>query len=209
MMNKKKSPAIKLFRLSSSIPFLLVIVLVFCDQSSSMIPDELYTDVKLNYKTLPTDYRKTYKRDPILHQNQVPFTGTQNMYYRADDRLHSSSTYKEGYLSERLYFDKDGSQAMRYVYKFEDGYQILFQRYDKNDSLLAEAKRTKIEENEYLLLSNEKEWYNNGQLRYESSYYMSSERPAIYHGLMSLYDEQGTILQQELYKDGELIEKIK
>jgi antitoxin component YwqK of YwqJK toxin-antitoxin module len=31
----------------------------------------------------------------------------------------------------------------------------------------------------------------------------------IYHGLMTLYDENGEILEQELYEDGELVEKIK
>lgn len=50
-----------------------------------------------------------------------------------------------------------------------------------------------------------KEWYPNGQIEFELTFHTGMK----YHGLMTLFDEKGEILEQELYEDGEMVEKIK
>lgn len=191
------------------VPFILVASLIFCNKPASMIPDTLYEDVKLHHEALPADFNRTYKRRPILDMTNTPFTGTQSMFFKIDDRLHSTQTYEVGYLTERIYFDKAGSQIIRYVFEYQDGFQTSFQQYDQDNNIVQQAKSTVFNDGNKILFTRSKQWYPNGQLRFDFSFVQTSERPAVYDGLMSHYDEQGLVLEQELYKDGELLEKIK
>lgn len=54
-------------------------------------------------------------------------------------------------------------------------------------------------------LGYHKTWHPNGQLKYEA-YFESNIQ---YEGLKTFYDENGNIIQQERYENGELVETIK
>ena len=54
-------------------------------------------------------------------------------------------------------------------------------------------------------LGYNKQWYSNGGLKFEAYFKGNIE----YEGLMTLYDENGEILEQERYEEGELVETIK
>ncbi len=106
-------------------------------------------------------------------------------------------TYRDGGLfGSTTGFDNNDSLSFRHEnldngYKdFGPGYQLLRHYYVEV-----------VERNEWHYF---REWYQNGQLKFESSADSSGIQ-----GYMTSYDELGNIIEQKLYKDDVLIENTK
>lgn len=183
-----------------------VLTLIFCTKS---IPDshfswsgpegsEVYADVDLVQKT-PSDLQFYTLKDEL-------YTGELTLYVQENDQLYSKYTFENGILIGGIIFDETGNQSSRFQSDFENGVRVGFRNYDAHDQILLGWART-TEPGDSLTLM--REWYPNGQLKFEMTSYSGEERPMIYEGLMTLYDEQGNVLQQELYENGVIAEKIK
>jgi antitoxin component YwqK of YwqJK toxin-antitoxin module len=109
--------------------------------------------------------------------------------------------YEEGVLKSTTAYHKDGSLKSKYEYDFIGGQFRTIKQFNE-DSMLVEEW---ISPTDNKPLGTIKQWHENGQLKYEA-YFTGNIK---FQGLMTLYDEQGNILEQERYEDGEIIEKIK
>ncbi len=207
-MMSKNSPFVKRFgKVLPLVPLLLFVGLMFCDKQS--IPDEIYSDVQLHYERPSFSAEKSYKPRPALDISGKPFTGTKTERRKEDNRLFSIEVFEDGLSVERTYFKDDGSQWGKYVSEYENGYKVLNRHFDENNTLRTESIGTLILSDSMIKKSQLREFYADGSLKYEGFFYSTKEHVAVYDGQMTLYDEKGQILEQELYKDGELVEKIK
>ncbi len=208
MMSREFSPFKSYSKSIFLIPFFGILAFAFCTDSN---PHDLliynnnedlpnYTDVTLGYK-LPADSSTNgellyYTLDGKL------YTGTVNSYDRETDRLLSRYLFKDGLQVGGIQFDKNGNQSFRVEHFFENGLRAGFRQFGENDQIIRDWVGTPEPDDS---LSTFREWHPNGQLKFE----MYADEDMNYEKLMTLYDEQGNIIQQELYEDGELIEKIK
>ncbi|RNC83411.1 MAG: hypothetical protein ED557_10330 [Balneola sp.] len=203
LMMSKNSPFIQRFgKVLPLVPLLFFIGLMFCDRT--VTDADLYPDVKL--KLLKSPYEQTLGGgvlDRRMYDSKGNlFTGTQNYYRKENNKLYSSFTYREGVLLLQKAFDESGNELHRVEeeYDFEQSKRVSMRMFD-HGFLTVEIQDSSPEHNNMHVF---REWHSNGQLKFE----MTSDSLGT-QGLMTLYDEQGQILEQELYKDGQMIEKIK
>ncbi len=211
MMGKYQSRFNKILRLLSFLPAIALFVFLSCVRHDSgdliLITDdnpELYADIELGFK-FPSD-EKTSELLYYTTDNQL-FTGSISWFREDNDRLVRKAIFENGLQVEGIEYDKNGNQIFRIEHVFEDGIRAGFRHYDANDQILRDWLGTPVPGDS---LSMIREWHPNGQLKFEG--FMSEgkdEKPLLYQGLMTLYDKQGKILEQERYKDGELVEKLK
>ncbi|RNC83102.1 MAG: hypothetical protein ED557_10335 [Balneola sp.] len=207
LMMSRSSPFIQRFgKVLPLVPLLLFIGLMFCEKRN--VEDELYTDVKVTVDLASEDIENSIPSSPIhKDKNGRPFTGTSSMYYKKNDQLYSTATYVNGIQTGWITFDENGNERYR-VKKEYDEAKWLSTKHFSRGKLKAEWLYRSVTDSEYDI---HREYYPDGILKFEMSFTSGSENkpPLIYQGLMTLYDEQGNVLEQELYKDGELVEKIK
>ncbi len=211
MIRKEFSPLKSYSKSVFLIPAFGVLAFLFCTNSNphdlilfnNQDENDLYADVSLGYK-LPTENKAGdlhyYTLDGQL------FTGEATYYKRENDQLYSKQLFEDGLMVGAIQYDKEGNQAYRVEHVFVDGVRAGFRHYGANDQILRDWVGTPKPGDSLTVM---REWHPNGQLKFEMTSYSEEDRPMVYEGLMTLYDEQGNILQQELYEDGELIEKIK
>lgn len=211
MMIKHYSPirsySIKMILL----PVFIALILMFCTKKEDPFPhqitaednDILYSTVHL-YVNPPKSSKLNIERRGMgirYDSKGDPFTGTQQYRFVKNDSLFNEVVYENGIMKSSEAYIKDGDSTN--IYKSEYDYigeHYKEVKYYKNGALLEEWKDAESNE-----LGYHKQWYLNGQLKYEAYFEGNIE----YEGLMTLYDEEGNIIEQERYKDGELSEKIK
>ena len=166
------------------------------------------------------------------------FTGSQKYYNDDTGEFGWEEIFENGLLVRRNNFSDDSKDKITswQEYTYENDNLISLDRYNQygkliqakkldyvNDSLSASRSFIFRSNNEEILLSenlyapftesglNITRLYNqDGSLYFESqSKGEAFTMPPVYDGLMTKYEVDGTILEQELWKDGELIEKIK
>jgi hypothetical protein len=202
------------------IPVLMTATLMFCTRNSGEPPykvtgnsDELYSNVDLFMNPERSKELNIKRRGLGIRYDSEgnPFTGTLETRYSKNDQLFTESVFIDGVLqSSALYHPKSG----KLIEKSEFGYiGEQFKRirgFLGDGELIEEWVDAKPGEMGYY-----KKWHKNGQLKYEA-YFTENVQPeglmtfhTKYQGLMTLYDEQGNIIEQARYEDGELVEKIK
>lgn len=202
------------------IPFLMAATLMFCTKNKGGPPykitgnnDVLYSNVELFMNPERSDELNIKRRGIGIRYDSDgnPFTGTLETRYTKNDQLLTNTVFSDGVIkSSEFYNPKTGEL----VEKSEFGYiGEQFKRtrvYSSNEILIEEWSDFQSGK-----LGYHKKWYENGQLEYEAYFSGPIKDETLkatkipYQGLMTLYDEQGNILEQERYEDGELIEKIK
>ncbi|WP_421773078.1 M56 family metallopeptidase [Gracilimonas sp.] len=201
-------------------PILLAATLMFCTRGNGKPPykitgnsDELYSNVDL-YMNPERSKELNIKRRGIgirYDSDGNPFTGTLETRYTKNDQLLTNTVFSDGVIkSSEFYNPKTGEL----VEKSEFGYigeQFKRIRVYSSDEILIEE----WSDFQSGKLGYHKKWHENGQLEYEAYFSGPIKDETLkatkipYQGLMTLYDEQGIIIEQERYEDGELIEKIK
>ncbi|MBD3617400.1 MAG: hypothetical protein HUJ22_12600 [Gracilimonas sp.] len=209
MMIKHYSPirsySIKMILL----PVLLIVTVMFCtrepDYPMKMTgnSDVLYSTVDLYVNPPRSEELNIKKRGLGIRYDSEgnPFTGAQQYRYVKNDSLFNEVVYENGIMKSSEAYIKDGDSLD--IYKSEYDYigeHYKGVKYYKNGVLLEEWKDAESNE-----LGYHKQWYLNGQLKYEAYFEGNIE----YEGLMTLYDDEGNIIEQARYQDGSLIEKIK
>ncbi|NGP77617.1 hypothetical protein G3570_13290 [Balneolaceae bacterium YR4-1] len=193
------------------LPLILSFSLMFCTQSKeksyphkvSGSTDKLYTNVNLYVNPQRSDELNIEQRGMGIRYDSAgnPFTGTQQFRDVNNDQLLSESEYVDGILKSTTAYHDDGSLKLKYEYGYV-GQKFKTTKHYNEDGLMIEewVNPTSTDSLGYI-----KQWHPNGQLKYEA-YYIENLQ---YQGLMTLYDKQGNIIEQERYENGELIEKIK
>lgn len=201
------------------LPVLLAVTLMFCSRSTGGPPykitgnsDVLYSNVDL-YMNPERSKELNIKRRGLgirYDSEGNPFTGVQKMRFVKNDSLFSKSVYKDGIIQSITAYFEDGSLMGKSEFGYIGDQFKTTRQYNKDGILIEEWMDAKPGEMGY-----HKKWHKNGQLKYEA-YFTENIQPeglmtfhTKYQGLMTLYDEQGNIIEQARYKDGELVETIK
>ncbi len=129
------------------------------------------------------------------------FTGTQKVYYVENDSLWQEHFYEDGIIiGSVLYTDGDTIRQVHGI--FEDRLEMGKEMYVNGMMNYKDVRPHESKDG----LGHLRMWHrSNGELAFEAFY----TGDKVYQGLMTEYDEEGTIIMQERYKDGELVEKIK
>jgi len=127
------------------------------------------------------------------------FTGTQNIYYTENDSLYMEMYFEDG-INTGSVMERDGD-----IYRIVNGVYLNGPHTKEiyvNENLTYEnIPPTESKDG----MGHIRTWHRNGQLGAEVTY----TEDQVYQGLMTEYDEEGIIITQERYEDGELVEKIK
>jgi antitoxin component YwqK of YwqJK toxin-antitoxin module len=158
----------------------------------------LYSDLTLVSKTITESrFHQVYDLDGNL------YTGSQSWYDRTDNSIIMQETFKNGYMIEGKRFSDNGEIEQHQIYEFDEG-TFLSNRVWQNGTLSIEV----FSHSDSLETTNT--FYPNGQLEWTTTYLeASSIFDRINHGTSSRYDQEGNLLKQELYENGELLETIK
>ncbi|MEQ9266463.1 MAG: M56 family metallopeptidase [Balneolaceae bacterium] len=162
----------------------------------------------------------------IYSEDENLFTGTQQFSLEHSDIVAFEFMFEKGLRTGYRYFDEGGSLVQRGEIIYENGNRVFTAGFDGSGVEIYRVEQifdgnTRLSMRMYSdgKITHEvvdpsvensfsgtyKEFYENGQLKFE----MPATNSMEYNGLMTLYDEQGQILEQELYKNNELVEKIK
>lgn len=151
------------------------------------------------------------------------FSGADKYFLQGTKKLRIENLYENGLRTHSTYYGDNENISERHVSNYEDDRLISSFIYDSEG---IETQRSIItyentEPKFYQVYLKEMLWFENNTLDNGLSnykeYYQEIEQLKFemfsndsgYQDLMTLYDEQGNILEQERYQNGELVEKIK
>lgn len=197
--------------MSTSRDFLLLAILTMlilfgCNTSQQQTTTVSYTDSEGNSIQLISDKDLTVKTENGITKAYAPdkvlFTGTQKLFYEENGdkgKLRAEKTYQEGLLMQSITYDRQGkvSKRLKNHYKEDElAKSIYFYPGGNKKSELvygsSDGERT----------GSVKEWHQNGQFKFK----MSLDSQNQYHGEMVLYDEEGNVVREEIYKAGERVD---
>lgn len=238
MMSRHSSALVKRSRASLLLILTFSIGLMFCTNSMNgfhpieeiMMNGVAYTsdpvlyskvewvETKIGTRHFKQEDRKMYSVD------QKVFTGDREFFNKNTGELAWIEQFENGLNTTSFYISNDlitSSGASEFHHTYKNDEQVEMVAYNKDKAVvykweISDSVTRHYGPNEQLTFDSHskiidgkrvhslREWHPNGQLKFE----MTSDSLG-YQGLMTLYDEQGEVLQQERYEDGELIEKIK
>ncbi|NGP77618.1 hypothetical protein G3570_13295 [Balneolaceae bacterium YR4-1] len=204
MMIKEYSPLRSGFKSFLLLPVLALLILTFCtketDYSDSNsrrlyhVP-ELHVDFDRSEELgIPQALSARFTASGEL------FTGTQKVYFTKNDSLYMELYFEDGiHTGSEMTIDGDIFRQVHTVYLNEPlfGKEI----YVNGNLSYENIPPTESEDG----MGHIRTWHDNGQLGAEVTY----TGDQIYQGLMTEYDEEGNIITQERYEDGEMVKKIK
>lgn len=183
-------------------PIMALLILTFCSpkadfsdpKTSKTYPvPELHFDGKRSEelgKPLATHYTSSGE----------PFTGTQKVYHSDSDSLHMKMFFEDGINTGSVIYDEDGDVTRQKHGRYLNG-PYTREIYDNEVLVYQNIPPTESEDG----MGHLRGWHENGQLSVEVSY----TGDQVYQGLLTEYDEEGNVIKQERYEDGELVETIK
>ncbi|MFP8489610.1 toxin-antitoxin system YwqK family antitoxin [Gracilimonas sp. Q87] len=218
MMGKKiskiKVGAVWLFMLPLSVALVIIFSAQTDDypQTISMqeiwdsMPPTTYHDVELESDGPTGLYHPLDERTGVLiGPDGKPYTGERNTFSVDTDSVILKETVLDGKVVQTVHNLHDTTGT---PYKWvtipsidEDGNTVSSYYSDRlTDSLVLVMKKIDTDS-----LITTKAWHPNGQLAWE--FQMKIPGGGM-HGLATVYDEKGVIVEQERYDDGELVETI-
>lgn len=214
-ISKVKVGAIWLFLL----PLSVALVIVFSSQTDSYpqttnmqeiwnsMPPTTYHDVELESDGPTGLYHPLDERTGIfIGPDGEPYTGERNTYSVDTDSVILKETIVDGKVEKTAHIlhDTTGTQYTWVTIPSidSDGNTVTTYYSDRlTDSLILSLKKI---ETDSLIIN--KAWHPNGQLAWE---FQTKIPGGGMHGLTTIYDENGAIIEQERYENDEMVEKIK
>ncbi|RNC83412.1 MAG: hypothetical protein ED557_10345 [Balneola sp.] len=140
----------------------------------------------------------------LFSENGEPFSGTRQILSKKDNTLVLEYTYQDGVLTLITTNGLNPHTGIESRGEFEyKNRKLVATRYFHPDNQIAHERLSSAYSDNGL--HTWKEWYPNGQLKLEWNY----DDNVIAQGLATSYDEEGNIVGQEIYEDGEIVRKIK
>ena len=219
MMGKKiskvKVGAVWLFLLPLSVALVIVFSMqpenytqtISMQEIRDSLPPTTYYDIELESDGPTGLYHPLDERTGLLiGPNGDPYTGERNTFSVDTDSVIHKETIVDGKVLQTTHNLRDSTGT---PYKWvtipsigEEGNKVSTFYSDRlTDSLVLSLKKIDTDS-----LITTKAWHPNGQLAWEFQMKIPGGGR---QGLTTIYDENGAIVEQERYEDGELIEKIK
>jgi beta-lactamase regulating signal transducer with metallopeptidase domain len=171
------------------------------------LPHTTYFDVELESEGPTGLYHPMDERSGVLiGPNGEPYTGERNTYSVDTDSVILKETVLDGKVVQTVHnlHDSTGSPYKWVTIPSIDveGNKVSTYYSDRlTDSLVLSLKKIDTDS-----LITQKAWHPNGQLAWE---FQMTIPGGGRHGLTTIYDENGAIIEQERYENGELIKTIK
>lgn len=202
MMGKELSIPKILGRKIVLIPLMSALLLTFCTSVSDNGNKRPRYDIELVKKVI-SDHR--YATYVWFDEKGERYTGTQKIISKETGEVIGENIYENGLLIKLKYHHGEDSDISHSEHEYKDstGIELATRTYYKNDQIMMEGIYPVVSND---FIGTSKFWHPNGELEFEMSY---KNEFINYHGLMTTYNEEGDIIEQERYEDGELIEKIK
>lgn len=203
MMLKHYSPIRSNSRIMVLLPMMMVITLMFCTNQKETDYSDLYSSKIYQEPELHFDGNRSKElgiSGAQFTSSGEPFTGTQKVYYTENDSLYMELFFEDGInTGSVMYQDGNVIRQKHTTYLNSRHTQEMY----FNDLLVyQDIPPSKTEDG----MGHARLWHrSNGKLAFEVFY----TGDKVYQGLMTEYDEEGNIIMQERYEDGELVETIK
>jgi antitoxin component YwqK of YwqJK toxin-antitoxin module len=139
----------------------------------------------------------------FYNEEGEPFSGTQRLLNLENNSLKIKTEVDEGVIKSRTVFHDTGEVHNRIEYEYR-GDTLVYSKSIINGKFFQENFYPSISESGMLVT---KTYFPNGQIQHESQQLFVDETGS-YQGLMTLYDEEGNILEQDLYDNGKLIKNL-
>ena len=163
-------------------------------------PTGYYYEKKLLVQTLKIANASDAR---FYNEEGEPFSGTQRLLNLENNSLKIETEVDEGVIKSRTVFHDTGEVHNRIEYEYR-GDTLVYSKSIINGKLFQENFYPSISESGMLVT---KTYFPNGQIQHESQQLFVDETGS-YHGLMTLYDEEGNILEQDLYDNGKLVKNL-
>lgn len=169
----------------------IMMVLVSCTEKAGSV---IYIDgLKATYDVVLEEREgRFYKVN-----SEEPFSGIQSAYYEDGSKV-SEAEIIDGFSRFGTIYNADGSVNLKTERIYQEDTLIRWLTYYPDGTLKSSYDWT---EDPVTGFKAHKQWYPNGQLKFEAPLKGSS-----YHGLLKYYDESGTLLSETIYEDGVPVE---
>lgn len=196
------------------IPILLSVALIFCTDNTTQkttringveywygfLSNDTYSKVKILTKVQERDSITNSNKWTFYDGNGNPFSGSNTIYLKENDKVYSISKFENGRLLSRVLFSDKDEEVFRTENEFRNG--LLFTTSTSlRDTLYQKSTYPPFTKNNSRIFQR---FYPNGNLQFEYGTKQEAERQ-FYHGLLTLYGEDGDIIEQELYENGERV----
>lgn len=186
-------------------PLLGLMALMFCARADDTNGFSAYPDIDLTVSQ--TEIQSDVLGGTVLRYKAPDssyFTGTQNYYNKKTDQKVSSFIFENGFKTASISYNENGEETLEHSFEYagSTNSMVAMRMFNDDGEQVEEWLAPGYDGN---TLGSIKEWHPNGSLKFEVKW----KEDLKYQGIMTLYDEEGIILEQERYQDGELIEKIK
>lgn len=170
--------------------------------------NQTYSDVALELRGFPfgKDTADLFSRIPSLaFLEDEPFSGVQNIYNKRTNLLKTSTIFVDGLPVHQKVYESDRNEhsSLDFFYNPKKTKRVST-RYYESGILKSETIFSSPEHNGKRV---SKSWAPNGSINFlmifDSNYFTSKGMEIMQ------YDEEGTLVSHEQYKDGELVEIIK
>lgn len=201
MMTQNKSLVAISLKIASLTPLIPILILLFNTQVID--PDNLQGtyETKLIADTLEVDDHFSYIR--LNTEDGRPFTGSNKLYDPKTGILKNEAIFHNGLPMAIKSYNGFGQVSFRTVFNYNEGIPEK-QRYYMLGQIFSEYIYPTPQRNYQGI---QRYWdTKEGIMQYEAHFL---KHPDNFHGLVTAFDSQGEITEQERYENGQLIEKIK
>jgi antitoxin component YwqK of YwqJK toxin-antitoxin module len=201
MMIKSRSLLASSIKIAALTPLVPILILLFNSRVIDRDHIQGTYETKLIADTVKVD--ENYAFTIMKTEEGEPFTGSNKLFDPKTGILKKEAIYENGLPTSIKTYNGVGQVSFRTVFEYSEGLPIK-QRYYMLGQLFSE----------YIYPTPERDyqgvqryWHTEeGVLQYEAHFLMD---PDNFHGMVTAFDTQGSIIEQERYENGALVEKLK
>lgn len=206
LMMSKSTSFLRSFSLKLTVfPVLSIMFVAFCTEVYDGHPNEIYTENEYLSFIAENKSPRGSHWGTYFDSNGNPYTGEINWYFKINNQLARKELYQNGKQVQVDIYNTDGTLVWlnkNEVTVSEDGTKYLKHFQKTVDDSIYLAFDLQWKQNSHTV----KEYHINGQLKHQYTYDTSINRV---NGIAYEYDQEGNLLKQERYENGELVETIK
>jgi antitoxin component YwqK of YwqJK toxin-antitoxin module len=201
MMIKSRSLLASSIKIAALTPLIPILILLFNSRVIDRDHIQGTYETKLIPDTVAVD--DNYAFTIMKTEEGEPFTGSNKLFDPKTGILKKEAIYDNGLPTSIKTYNGVGQVSFRTVFEYSEGIPVK-QRYYMLGQLFSE----------YIYPTPERDyqgvqryWHTEeGVLQYEAHFLMD---PDNFHGMVTAFDTQGSIIEQERYENGALVEKLK
>ncbi|MCG8371881.1 MAG: hypothetical protein MI700_00015 [Balneolales bacterium] len=206
MMGKTLNPSKRRGIYTFILPFISITTFLFCTSTESQsqkyiqafnnefVFSEPEVFLKLNSEFRPDGYWYDSEGNYI--------SGTVQLFELETGLIKRKDSVIAGLVHKTVFLDENGRSTNVMIKEYSQNKLINETSWLMGDLFWKNTYHTDS-------LMTSQQYYPDGQLKWEATSVVGTIPNTRYQGYMTLYDAQGNIEQQELYENGELVEKIK